>query len=159
MKNKTLHSFMSVLLVLVIVAAMAFSFVSCGSNEAKNSDVNDDTAAVNDSSAADDTGSNESEKVGDKTITVDVIDGDGNVTTFTINTDEEFLRGALEQEKLIEGEEGAYGIYIKVVNGITADYDVDGAYWALSKDGEYLMTGADTTPIADGEHYELTYTK
>ena len=60
---------------------------------------------------------------------------------------------------LVEGETGDYGLYIKVVDGLRADYDLDGAYWAISKDGEYLMTGADSTPIADGEHYELTYTK
>ena len=52
-----------------------------------------------------------------------------------------------------------YGIYIKKVNGIRADYNLDGAYWNLTKNGEYLMTGADMTPIADGEHYEFTYTK
>ena len=47
----------------------------------------------------------------------------------------------------------------KFVNGILADYDVDGTYWGLTKDGEYVMSGADTTYIADGEHYELTKTK
>lgn len=156
MNNKILRSLMSVLLVLAVVAAMAFSFASCGANETK--DPENDTPVVDDS--GDDTAADsDSEKVGAKTITVDVVDENGEITTFTISTDEEFLRGALEQEQLIEGEDGPYGLYIKSVNGILADYDVNGAYWALSKDGEYLMTGADTTPIADGEHYELTYTK
>ncbi len=157
MNNKILRSFMSVLLVFVVVAAMAFSFASCGADETKdpenNAPVADDSG---DDTAADDP---DPEKVGAKTITVDVVDANGDVTTFTINTDEEFLSGALEQEKLIEGEDGPYGLYIKSVNGIVADFDTNGAYWALSKDGEYLMSGADTTPIADGEHYELTYTK
>ena len=49
-----------------------------------------------------------------------------------------------------------YGLYIKVVNGITADYDVDQSYWGFSKGGEYMMTGVDGTPFADGEVYELT---
>ena len=47
----------------------------------------------------------------------------------------------------------------KKVNGILADYDVDKTYWGLYKNGEYLMTGVDTTEIADGEHYELVKTK
>ena len=145
MNKKIIRIFMSVLLVLVVVAAAAFSFASCGADEAK--DQND---------AADDTAVNDA---GEKVITVDVVDGDGNVTTFTITTEEEFLRGALEQEQLIEGEESAYGLYVKYVNGIRADYDKDGAYWALSKDGEALMSGVDTTPIEDGDHFELTYSK
>ena len=69
------------------------------------------------------------------------------------------LRQALEAEGLISGDDGPYGLYIKVVNGITADYDVDGSWWSLSKSGEILMTGVDSTPIADGDHFELTYSK
>ena len=59
----------------------------------------------------------------------------------------------------VSGENGPYGLYIKTVDGITADYDSDGAYWAMYKDGEYLMTGAKDTKIAEGERYELVYTK
>ena len=46
----------------------------------------------------------------------------------TINTDKEILRDALEEHNLISGEQGAYGLYVKVVNGIKADYDEDGGY-------------------------------
>ena len=42
---------------------------------------------------------------GDKTITVQVFHGDGTQKDFTINTDAEFLRGALEQEGLVQGDE------------------------------------------------------
>ena len=79
--------------------------------------------------------------------------------TFTIKTDKEILGDALLEHDLIAGEEGDYGLYVKVVNGMTADYDVDQSYWAFYKDGEYMMTGVDGTEIADGEHYELVYTK
>lgn len=79
--------------------------------------------------------------------------------TFTIKTDKELLGDALLEHGLIEGDEGAYGLYVKKVNGIRADYDKDGAYWALHKDGELCMSGVDTTKIADGEHYEFIYTK
>ena len=50
-------------------------------------------------------------------------------------------------------------MYIKSVNGVQADYDVDQAYWAVYQDGEYLMTGVDSTEVSDGAHYELVYTK
>ena len=51
------------------------------------------------------------------------------------------------------GDEGEYGLYVKTVNGITADYDKDGAYWAFYVNGEYASSGVDSTPIAEGESY------
>ena len=95
---------------------------------------------------------------GATTVYVEVKAGDNSVT-FTINTDKETLGDALIEHDLISGEEGQFGLYIKKVNGITADYDVDASYWGFYKDGEYMLTGVDTTVIADGEHYELVYTK
>lgn len=91
---------------------------------------------------------------GAKTVQVQVKVEEQSVT-FTIKTDREFLGDALVDHGLIEGEMDVYGLYVKKVNGILADYDVDGTYWALYKNGEYSMTGVDTTPVADGEHYEL----
>lgn len=95
---------------------------------------------------------------GEKTVQVEVKVEDQSVT-FTLKTDNDILGDALIEHDLIEGEDGAYGLYVKKVNGITADYDVDQSYWALYKDGEYCMSGVDTTKISDGEHYELVYTK
>ena len=92
------------------------------------------------------------------TLTVDVQDADGNIETFTVETDADNLADALLGAALVEGEDGAYGLYIKTVNGIRADYELDGAYWALYCNGEMLMSGANDTAIADGEHYELVYT-
>ena len=95
---------------------------------------------------------------GATTIEVEVKIEDRSVT-FTVHTDATTLGDALLENEIVAGEMGAYGLYIKTVNGVTADYDVDASYWGLFKGGEYLMTGADTTNIADGEHYELVYTK
>ena len=95
---------------------------------------------------------------GATTVKVEVIAGDKSVT-FTIKTDKTILGDALLEHSLIAGEEGAYGLYVKFVNGIRADYDLDGAYWGFNKGGEYMMTGVDGTTIADGEKYELVWTK
>ena len=95
----------------------------------------------------------------EKTITVTVIDDEGESTVFTITTTKTTLRGALEQEKLVEGDESDYGLYVKVVNGLRADYDKDKAYWSFSKDGADLMAGIDSTVITDGDRYEITYVK
>lgn len=95
---------------------------------------------------------------GEKSFTLEVIAQERSVT-FTINTDKENLEDALTEHNLVSGEKGAYGLYIKKVNGIVADYNVNQSYWSLSKDGEYMQTGAGDTKISDGDKYELTYTR
>jgi len=65
----------------------------------------------------------------------------------------------LIEHGLIDGDEGPYGLYVKVVNGMTADYDVDKSYWSFYINGEYAMTGVDATEITEGTTYQLVYTK
>jgi len=95
---------------------------------------------------------------GEKTVLVEVEAKDKSVT-FTIHSDKKTLGEALVEHNLIEGEKGAYGLYVKKVNGITADYDKDQSYWAFCKNGESMMSGVDGAEFKDGEHYELIYTK
>lgn len=92
----------------------------------------------------------------DKTITATVV-ANGEEEAFTIHTDEEYLRGALESIDLIAGEESEYGLFVTTVNGITAD-DANQEWWCFTKGGESLNTGVDTTPIADGDAFEITLT-
>lgn len=47
----------------------------------------------------------------------------------------------------------------KTFNGMTADYDKDGVYWAFYIDGEYAMTGVDATNITDGAQYAFRMEK
>jgi len=95
-------------------------------------------------------------QAGSKTITVDIVTADGT-TTKTITTDAEFLRGALEQEKLIAGDESQYGLFVKTVNGVTIN-EANQEWWCFTKGGEALFSGVDTTPIADGDKFEITLT-
>lgn len=95
---------------------------------------------------------------GGKTITVQVVLLEGEPSDFTIQTDEEYLRGALESIDLIEGSESEYGLFVTTVNGVTVD-DSKQQWWCFTQDGEMLMTGVDTTPIADGDHFEITLTE
>lgn len=95
---------------------------------------------------------------GDKTITVEVVHGDGSEKSFTISTDSENLRGALEQEEgLVSGDESEYGLFVTTVDGETAD-STNEEWWCFTKNGESLMSGVDDTMIADGEQYEITFT-
>ena len=91
---------------------------------------------------------------GDKTITVQIVYDDVNKSV-VIDTDAEYLRGALDQKQLVEGDESEYGLFIKKVDGRTAD-DSKQEWWCVTKGGETVMSGVDTTPIADGEAYEIT---
>ena len=96
---------------------------------------------------------------GAKALTIVVVHGDESEKEFSIRTDAEFLGEALlEHEEIgVVGEDSQYGLYITEVDGEAAS-DADHTYWSLSKDGEMLMVGADSQPVADGEHYELTLT-
>ncbi len=92
---------------------------------------------------------------GAKAITVDVILADGTTETFSYNTDAEFLGEVLQDDGLIDGEMGEFGLYVKTVNDITVD-DANQEWWMLSKGGESTTTSFDTTPIADGDAFEIT---
>ena len=87
-----------------------------------------------------------------------VRDLDGTAASFEIHTDAETVGEALLALELIEGEIGDYGLYINSVNGITADWDTEQAYWAFYVNGEYAMTGVDATPVIAGAIYELVKT-
>ena len=95
---------------------------------------------------------------GANTVTLEVA-AEETTVTLTVKTDETMLGAALLAEGIIAGEEGPYGLYVKSVNGMTADYDVDGTYWALYIDGSYALTGVDTTPIEAGTVYKLSRDK
>ena len=92
---------------------------------------------------------------GEKVFTLEVVDLDGSTATATVSTDKETVGEALQELGLLEGEQGAFGLYIKAVNGIPYDYEKDGAYWAFYIGGEYALTGVDTTEIAEGTTYTL----
>ena len=142
MKN-VIKSSVSALLVLLFV----LSLVSCG-NSVEKTGLWEKATYLKDTEFGS----------GTKTAVVEVKVEDQTVT-FTINTDKKTVGEALIEHNLIDGEDGAYGMYIKVVNGITADYDVDQSYWSFYINGEYAMTGVDTTEIKEGETYRLEYTK
>lgn len=94
-------------------------------------------------------------QAGDKTIEIQVVVSEEDVREFTVKTDEAYLGAALKNEGLIEGEESQYGLFITAVDGVKAD-DSKSQWWCVTKNGEQVNTGVDTTPITDGEHYELT---
>ena len=96
---------------------------------------------------------------GNKSFVTEVVDADGNTVKFTVQTDKKTVGEALQELGVIDGEEGDYGLYIKTVNGISADYDKDGVYWAFYVDGVMSMTGADMTDAVSGTMYTFRVEK
>ena len=140
--KKTIKILVSLSLLLVL----CLNFASCKRNEAEddlwaNAIYKEDTELGN----------------GQKEVLVEVVTPEKSIT-FTIHSDKKMLGEALTEHKLIEGEQGAYGLYIKKVNGILADYDINQTYWGFNKNGESMMTGVDQEEFKGGEHYELVYT-
>ena len=97
---------------------------------------------------------------GAKTLTIEVVDKEAVVTSYEVHTDAEFLRQVMEETEglTFEGTESEYGLMINTVNGVTADYNVDGSYWAFFVNGEYCNYGVDSQPVNDGETYTIAYT-
>lgn len=93
------------------------------------------------------------------TFTLTIVDADGNETVHEIETTKTTVGAALMDKGMLEGEESEYGLYIKSVNGIVADYETTGTYWAFYIDGEYAMTGVDQTDITEGVSYMLKVEK
>ena len=150
MKNRKFTKSLSLILSVVLVAAMALFAVGCNGNQNEDLDNQGTTNLIENGSVV---------GQGEKSFTFTVVDGEGNEVSCEIKTDKTVVGDALLELGLIAGEPGAYGLYVKTVNGITADYDVDGSYWAFYIDGEYAMSGVDTTDITDGAVYMLKVEK
>ena len=140
--KRTLKQALSIILALLAV----ISLFSC--NDAKKTGLWEDADYLRDTELGE----------GAKTITLTVKAEEQSVT-FTVKTDKETVGEALLEHGIIDGEDGPYGLYVKKVNGITADFDIDGSYWAFYINGEFSMTGVDTTPITDGAVYTLEHAR
>lgn len=141
---------MKKVLAIILALVMALSLMACGSSPVQqpSGDANADaeTPVVTDGATLGE---------GAHSFTLEITDADGKTITATINTDEETVGAALLKLNIIQGENSDYGLYVKTVNGITADYDKDQTYWSFYIDGEYAQTGVDMTAVNDGSTYKL----
>lgn len=168
MKKFNLSKLLSLVLCLVLVAAMALMFTGC-TDDVKNEttteapETTSEEEQTSDTSEAVDINLEPSEGLvdgstigeGETSFTLVVTDKDGSDITVTVLTDKTTVGEALLELGVIAGEESEYGLYVKTVNGTTLDYATDGMYWAFYIDGEYAMTGVDSTEIVAGSTYAL----
>lgn len=99
---------------------------------------------------------------GTKSYTVEVVGSDGSSKTYQGRTDAEYLSGLMDELQAegdfsYDGTSSDYGLFITAINGETADYDKDGAYWSIYVNGEYGQYGADQQPVADGDAFRFVY--
>ena len=139
----------------LLAVTMAAGMTACGSKSGDNGSTQGTVQAQTDGVFAD--GSELGE--GNTEFTLTVTDTEGAESSFTIHTDKENVGDALTEIGIIAGEEGDYGLYVKTVNGVTADYDVDQTYWAFYINGEYASTGVDATPVTAGDTYSFKVEK
>ena len=161
MKNKRIHSF---ILCMMLIVAMALGTVGCNTKQQEEKvteSVTQEVADNNQSATEEENVEGEVQAVGEgqTKFLFTVVDKDGNETNFEIHTDKENVGEALLDLELIAGEDSEYGLFVKEVNGITADYNVDQTYWAFYVDGEYAMSGVDTTVIEEGKAYAFKVEK
>ena len=130
------------LMALLVAVIMLLALAACGQKDAKDDGKVElpvaDGAVIGQGATA---------------ITVQVTGADGKTVTFTVNTDEETVGAALLGLGVIAGDNSEYGLYVKTVNGETADYDKDGAYWAFYINGEYASVGVDYAAPEAGATY------
>ena len=178
MQRKTRNMMLTRILCMMLIVAMALFTVGCKKDEKETPQSGQETNVTapaednqGDAAGEDAEGGEEAEQAGDaasdvtelgegkSTFNFSVVDKDGTETKFLIHTDAETVGAALLEHGLIEGEEGQYGLYVKKVNGILADYDVDQTYWGFYVNGEYGMSGVDITNIDEGANYSFKVSK
>lgn len=173
MKKQTLKSsILTVFLLILLVAALAISMVSCdkkgSETEAPDTSVEtttETTVAITGDATAESTVGTTTETTaapteteigeGQTSFTFKVKFKDGSERTYLVKTNSTNVGTALQDVGLISGEDGQYGLYVKTVAGETLDYDKDGKYWGLYENGTYAMSGVDTTTIKAGVVYSF----
>lgn len=166
MQKKCYKKLLSLILSTMLIVAMAFSMTACGGIDTEKPNTEGQNVAGTENNVEDDVqGENGTQTdvtvlgEGATVFTFVVVDGEGNEKTFEIHTDKTTVGEALLELELIDGEDGDYGLYVKSVNGITADYNVDGTYWAFCINGEMAMTGVDSTNVEAGVTYSFKVEK
>jgi len=125
------------IIAILLAAALLVAFAACGGSPAAEpvTATNDDTRVY---------------------VYLTVTLPDGTQTRQELNSAKSTLGEALRDYGLIECDET--GMIVKVA-GVEASYEKDQAYWAFYIGGDFAMHGVDDEILADGNEYELRYTK
>ena len=156
--KKLISAIASLTLAACLLAACGSSASSAASESTSSEAVSSEVVSSEAASSESVSGEESSEAAAEATFTV--VDADGNSTEITLSiTEGEKLSDALAAAGVISEEEAAAG-FVTTVNGITADYDADGAWWCLTDAaGEMTTVGVADIELHNGDSYAFTYTK
>ena len=150
---------------LVVSAALAVGLLAgCGASSTASSSASSaaSSEAVSSAAASSEAVSEAASEVSDAKVKAQftVTGADGESQTFDLEvTDGEKLSDALAEAGIISEEEAAAG-FVTTVNGETADWDKDSAWWCLTDaSGEMTSVGVGDIELHDGDSYAFTYTK
>ena len=174
MKKTFIAKKMSFLLVVMLIAAMAFG---CGKkaettvsapetetvSEAADTQAEESEAAeAADTEAADAEAAPEPDTEVAVTVLGDteaaymfrlaVTDADENTLCYEVYTDEANVGAALYALEVIDDPS-----FFSTVNGMTADWDADEAYWAVYENGEYASVGVGEMELNADETLNLSF--
>ena len=98
---------------------------------------------------------------GAKSITIEVVDSAEKSIVYELNTDAKYLAQAMDEAEGLEyeAEDGPYGLSVSTINGESAVYETDGAYWGFYVNGDYCNYGISEQPVNDGDAFRIVYTK
>ena len=156
--KKLISAIASLTLAACLLAACGSSASSAASESASSEAVSSEVVSSEAASSEAVSGAESSEAAAEATFTV--VDADGNSTEIALSiTEGEKLSDALAAAGVISEEEAAAG-FVTTVNGITADYNADGAWWCLTDAaGEMTTVGVADIELHNGDSYAFTYTK
>lgn len=154
MNRNSMKKMLSLLLCVVLIAAMALMATGCSGEPTPSEQPNTQGSAPAESGTGE-TDAPEATEVGEgeTVFYFSVVDTEGKQTEFKVSTNEKTVGAALVAADLIQGEEGPYGLYVKTVLGLTLDYEKDGKYWAFYENGEAALKGVDQTDITPEASY------
>lgn len=156
--KKLISVIASLTLAACLLAACGNSASSAASESVSSEAVSSEVVSSEAVSSEAVSGEESSEAAAEATFTV--VDADGNSTEIVLSiTEGEKLSDALAAAGVISEEEAAAG-FVTTVNGVTADYDADGAWWCLTDAaGEMTTVGVADIELHNGDSYAFTYTK
>lgn len=97
-------------------------------------------------------------QTGEKHVTLTLVDDTGRAQTFEVDTDAQYLLEVLDAVADIEGVESVeFGYTLYTVNGVSADFTKDSAYWAVYVGEEYGIYNISDQLVEDGGRYTIQY--
>ena len=92
-----------------------------------------------------------------KNVVIEVIDDNAGSTLYKLTTHADFLEDVMKEADNLtyDTTDGM----VMVVNGLRADYVLDGAYWAFYVNDGYCNYGIADQPVNNGDKFRIEYTK